>query len=116
MSDPNTIMRLILNRSKVDGAFSALREKQGYVEATEIATMHEPVFLTYVDLDTLIEQCDLSEMQRSIIYALMIGYSILDYAEMNNCLKQNVYTQLNRAAEKIAQVNIENWERTYVRK
>lgn len=113
MSDAETIMRLVLNRSKVDGSYGALREIQHLMEATEMATMYEPIFLTYVDLDRLIDECGLTEMQRCIVDALMTGYTILDYAEMHNCRKQNVYTQLIRAAEKIAQANTKNWERTY---
>lgn len=75
--------------------------------------MHEPVFLTYVDLDRLIEQCSLSAMQRGIVKTLMDGYSIVDCAEMLGCAAQSISTQLQRAVGKITAQNTKNWEVVY---
>lgn len=113
MSDVRTITQLILYRSRLDGAHAALQETQSLMNATEIATMYEPVFLTYVDLDTLIEQCNLASMQRRIIADLMLGYTITDCAERYDCPKQAIATHLHRAAGKIAQQNELNWAKVY---
>lgn len=81
--------------------------------ATEMAVMDEPVFLTYVDLDRLIEQCGLSNLQRSVVNALMEGYYITDCADMLSIQKQAAIIHLNRAVEKITAQNDKSWDEVY---
>lgn len=93
-----------------------MRGVQPLMGATEMAEMYEPVFLTYVDLDRLIEQCGLSKAQRKVIGVLMAGYCITDCAEMLGIQKQVVDTYLNRAVEKITVQNDKDWEKVYCEK
>lgn len=81
--------------------------------ATEMAVLDEPVFLTYVDLDRLIDQCGLSRMQHKVVKVLMDGYSLTDCAEMLGIQKQIADIHLNRAVEKITAQNNRIWASVY---
>lgn len=110
------MINLIRMRSKVDGTYAALHTRQTVTGATDMATLYEPVFLTYVDLDRLIDEAPLSSGERTVVTALMEGYTIGDIAEEMNCAMQTVDVQMCRAASKIAKQNDLNWARTYEKK
>ena len=107
------VKQLILQRSKLDGSRGAHTEPQVLLGATEMATLYEPVFLTYLDLDRLIAECGLSPSQHSIVKTLMEGYSLTDCAEMHGIPKQAAFTHLNRAVDKITRQNDLNWAEVY---
>lgn len=86
------------------------------MDAANTTSVKESVFLLYVDLDRLIEQCDLSPMQQQTIDSLMAGHTVVDMAEMHGGTRQAYQIYLTRAAEKIARQNTRNWESVYAKK
>ena len=110
------VKQLILQRSKLDGSRVALTEPQVILGATEMATLYEPVFLTYLDLDRLIAECGLSLSQHRVVQSLMEGYSLTDSAEMHSIPKQAAHTHLLRAVDKITAYNDQVWFQVHGKK
>lgn len=111
LGEAQTVARLILNRSRLDGTFYAM--SSGLATESELTVMYEPVFCTYLDLDDLIETCGLSVGERRVIDALMEGHTITDIAEKNSCTKQTIEVQFRRGIRKITAQNTRNWLRVY---
>ena len=74
--------------------------------------MSEPITVTYLDLDRLIDTCGMSESQRQVVAMLMQGYSKSDIAEMSHSTTDAVEKVLVRAIEKIIDQNEYEWHRS----
>ncbi len=90
LGEAKTVTRLIVNRSRLDGAFQSLMEAPTLLGTAGIPTMYEPVYCTYLDLDRLIETCGLSDGQRRIVDDLMTGHTLTDIAVAQGCAQQTV--------------------------
>lgn len=91
---------------------------EGMLTDSVSSRMHdlfEPVLCTYIDLDTLIETCGLSDMQKLVVTRLMQGYSFEDVAEDMQCTHQTIRTHFQRAVNRIVNQNNESWMKTYKR-
>lgn len=76
MTEERTIAQLIRNRSKLDESYSpSLYYGGGITESDGVFPFSEPVLVTYIDLDRLIEKTELSEGERFTIDKLMMGYT-----------------------------------------
>lgn len=61
----------------------------------------EPVFVTYLDLDTLIECSGLSRSERYVVDRLMYGYQQAEIARHTGKSKHMIQTLLSHAVDKI---------------
>ena len=75
------------------------------------APMSEPITVTYLDLDHLIETAGLTDAQRHTVHLLMQGWTEVDIAEQAGCSRESVVMLFKRAVRKIVQKNDLDWER-----
>ena len=73
----------------------------------------EPVLVTYIDLDRLIQMADLTKTEMRIVYFLMDGYSIPDIAQRYGKVRQVIDRVLNAAVQKICETEQRIWKKTY---
>lgn len=65
---------------------------------------------TYIDLDRVISEANLSKAQKKVVELSMAGWSSADIAGMANVLPQTIDVHLRRAAQKIAEANDHRWK------
>lgn len=114
LSDATVVKKLIKYRSKVDPYYYEKKYPSGLASSGDME-FREPIFVTYVDLDSLIEGCRLSKMQRKVLDMLMIGYSERDIADCLHVLPQTCRAHYDRAVAKIVAENNRRWEKIYKR-
>ena len=112
LSEPRIVSRLIKNRWKVDQAFYPLAESSStsILASNGVFPFSEPVLVTYIDLDELIEQAPLTRAERRIIDYTMRGYADPDIAEHYGTTVQHVRTLFAGAVEKIVATENKNWK------
>ena len=115
LSDPFVVRKLIKYRSKVDPYYYEKKYPSGLASSGDME-FKEPIFVTYVDLDVLIETCKLSKMQRTVLDMLMLGYSERDIADRMHVLPQTCRAHYDRAVSKIVQENNRRWEKVILPK
>lgn len=99
-----------MNRWKVDEAYYPLQEETSNpVLSNGVFPFSEPVLVTYIDLDRLIDAAPLAKAERKIIDWLMKGYAFDDIADHYGTSTAHVKTLLKSAAEKIAEEDLKNW-------
>ena len=74
-----------------------------------VAPMSEPITVTYLDLDRLIDTCGLTESERKIVELLMQGYTKPDIREMTKAEASMISKLYNSAIEKIVEQNECEW-------
>ena len=116
LSEPRIVARLIKNRWKVDETFYPLMESTdiSILATNGVFPFSEPVLVTYIDLDNLIETAHLTRAERQIVHRLMEGYSGTDIAEHYGTTKEHVTTLLQSASQKIARENNRRWNECYL--
>jgi hypothetical protein len=116
LSDPTVVAKLIQNRARLDESYYALLEETSNpVISNGVFPFSEPVLVTYMDLDTLIEATPLTKAENKIVHWLMRGYGFTDIADTYGISKQSVFILLKRAAEKISKTERAIWESAYVK-
>jgi DNA-binding NarL/FixJ family response regulator len=70
----------------------------------------EPIICTYIDLEALIESCDFSPRERSVLDDLMYGYNSQDIADRFAITRQTVDVMFKRAVKKIVEENNRRWQ------
>lgn len=75
------------------------------------APMSEPITVTYLDLDHLIETAGLTEAQRKTVQLLMQGWTEADIAEHAGCSRESIVMLFKRAVRKLTQKNDLDWAR-----
>lgn len=75
------------------------------------APMSEPITVTYLDLDHLIETAGLTEAQKKTVHLLMQGWTEADIAEQADCSRESIVMLFKRAVKKLVQKNDLDWER-----
>ena len=73
--------------------------------------MSEPITVTYMDLDALIDACEFTESEEKVIDLLMRGWTKSDIAELFSCPSAIVGSWLDAAVEKILEQNEYRWHR-----
>lgn len=116
MSDVETIVRLISFRAKLDRAHGALDDILARMGVESPTMKSGLVFLLYVNLDWLIEQCNLTVLEEKIVKMVMDGCSIKYYAYMSDYPKQTIQAHFRSAAAKIASQNRKNWKEFHRKK
>ena len=72
--------------------------------------LNEDALCIYADLDRLIENADLSPLEKKTVEWLMYGYSIGDIAETFGKSRQMYEILFKRAVKKIVGANNAEWE------
>lgn len=75
--------------------------------------MSEPVTVTYMDLDRLIEKCGLTEREKFIVDLLMRGYTRSDIRDDTNLATDIISSAITSAVEKIVAMNEFEWHRSH---
>lgn len=70
----------------------------------------EPVLVTFIDLDHLIEQAPLTRAERRVVGDLMLGYAEPDIADHYGTTLSHVRTLLASAVDKIVEQENKNWK------
>ena len=104
-----------MERSRLDESWLPLRfESSNRLESNGVVPFSEPVLVTYIDLDRLIGEANLTRAEMRIIYFLMDGYSISDIAQRYGKARQTIDVLVVRAVNKICEADRRRWEETYV--
>lgn len=116
LSDPHVVKSCIENRSKVDLNYRCEEPwaKEWNLPNGVTESMPDPIALTYIDLDGLIERAPLTENQRKVITLVMMGYTTPDIAE--NLLKHSnsiVYRHYRDAIKVICKQANTEWYKIY---
>lgn len=101
--------QLIRSRSKVDISYQAGGGMLFDAVSSRMHDIFEPVLCTYIDLDVLIETCDMSDMQMRVTQMLMEGFSFEDIAEIIGCTHQTIRVHFKRAVNAIVKKNNKDW-------
>lgn len=75
------------------------------------APMSEPITVTYLDLEHLIDSCDMTDDQRKVVELMMQGYTRTDIADMCKCKPTVISDMLNEAVTHIVERNEYEWHR-----
>ena len=77
-------------RVRVDRAYAIKLDASGLMECGGSSDIAEPILLTYLDLDRLIEKSNMTAEQRAVTSLYMQGYSETDIAQTRGCSRQSV--------------------------
>ena len=69
----------------------------------------EPVLVSYIDLDTLIQAAPLTKPERVVLTWTMRGHSLEDIGERYGCAASTVCAWLKSAVLKICAANNQRW-------
>lgn len=70
----------------------------------------EPILVTYIDLDTLIECTPLTAAEKNVVRWLMLGYAEADIAEHCGTSLSHIKTIFSSAVDKIVEQENQNWK------
>lgn len=116
LSDPHVVKACIENRSRVDKGYRCNEPwaREWNLPGGVTDSMPDPVALTYLSLDDLIEKSNLSQNQRQTIILMMMGYGVPDIA--NNLFHKDkaiVYRYYKAAVKVICKQAVEDWKKVY---
>lgn len=77
--------------------------------------INESILCMYIDLDMLIEACDMPESQRNTLTLMMGGYTVTDIALLRGCEYNTVKEQFEQAVCRIVNMNNQRWVAAYHR-
>ena len=80
-----------------------------------VAPMSEPVTVTYMDLDRLIDTCNLLPGEKFVVELLMQGYTRADIRDDTKYPLDLITSLLNSAIEKIVEQNEYEWHRWHTK-
>lgn len=99
LSEPRVVAKLIQTRWKVDESYYPLLEQSANpLISNGVFPFSEPVLCTYIDLDMLIEETELTSAEEQTVNYLMRGYSMSDIAECCGTTSGHVLRLLKSAA------------------
>ena len=115
LSEPRVVTQQIQNRWKADEAYyPQIEETENPLISNGVFPFSEPVLVTYIDLDMLIQEAKLSKSEWKIVSWLMQGYIASDIATHYGITRQSVGVLLKRAVDKICEANNKRWRDAYV--
>ena len=114
LSEPRVVTQQIQNRHKCDESLYALsHETTNPIVSNGVFPFSEPVLVTYMDLDHLIETAQLTKPERKIVRWAMYGYSLQDIGDHYGCGETKVRLLLKSAANKICEENNKQWSEAF---
>lgn len=81
-----------------------------------VTPMSEPVTVTYLDLDRLIDTCGLTDEEKRTVEMLMEGYTRGDIAELCDMATSEVRAVFKAAVDKIVERNEYEWHRSVTKR
>ncbi len=105
-----------MKRSEYDASYLPGLFQNNVLESDGVFPLEEDVICTYLDLDSLIDGCGLSDAELETVQYLMQGYSISDIADYRGQAKQTTDTLFSRAVEKVVAENNRRWMECYSEK
>lgn len=84
------------------------------LETDGAVPMSEPITVTYLDLESLIDGCGLTEAQHAVVEMLMQGWSLQDIADVSHCEEKEVAGALTASVRMIVEENKRRWTRVYL--
>ena len=118
LSEPSVVKTLIRTRSFVDDYYNAVqfRTTMSPIVSDGMLIFDENILTTYIDLDTLIDECGLNDDELKVVNCLMDGMTINELArDMGMDSRSTVFLWLDTAADKIVARNDARWEETMER-
>jgi DNA-binding CsgD family transcriptional regulator len=110
-SDIDTIKGLIKNRFEFDENYvMQLYETNNPLESNGVPLFHEIITCTYLDLERLIDNANLTEKQNAIIDMFMQGYNEYEIADSFKDDVSNINSVLDTACQKIKEQNDFEWQ------
>jgi len=76
-----------------------------------VSDIAEPILCTYLDLDRLIEQSEMTEEQSWVVHLIMQGYTETDIAQERGCSRQAVCRLFRDGVRRIVAANNAQWRR-----
>ena len=116
LSDPHVVKACIENRSRVDKGYHCYEPwaRDWNLPGGTIDAMPDPIALTYISLDYLIERSPLSQNQRQTIILMMLGYNIPDIAaNLFHKDKAIVYRYYKEAVRRLCLQADNDWKEVY---
>lgn len=113
LSEEAVVIKLIRTRSSVDVFYTAQRyATPNPLDSDGVVGFSEDILTAYIDLDSLINTCDLTCDEINLVTNLMDGITVRDLVEDGNpyICSADVFTALDGAARKIVAKNNEKWE------
>lgn len=109
-SDIDTIKGLIKNRFEFDENYvMQLYETNNPLESNGVPLFHEIITCTYLDLERLIDNANLTEKQNAIIDMFMQGYNEYEIADSFKDDISNIRSVFDTACQKIKEQNDFEW-------
>lgn len=111
LSEPRVVKTLIRTRSSVDSYYKATQycDTLDPVVSDGRVPFDENILTTYIDLDTLIDECGLTDDEKDLVQKLMDGYTISELTEGDDPPRSTIFLLLDSAADKIVARNDERW-------
>lgn len=92
LSEPSVVLKLLQNRMKLDPSYGAKMYPSGVLSAEGGIVFVENIVNTFLDLDMMIDQAEMTGAQRAVARLTMLGWSISDIAEKYGVSEQAVRT------------------------
>lgn len=112
LSEPSVVKKLIRTRSLVDEYYVAQRFANSTCPLSSDGgiSFAEHILTTYIDLDSLIAGCGMTDEELGVISALMDGYCVSDITEeLGYESYTSVVSRLDTAVMKITSENKSRW-------
>lgn len=94
----------------MDQAYLPLQYENGNpLVSNGVFPFSEPVLVSYMDLDMLIEAAPLAKSERKVLAWTMRGHSLDDIGERYGCAASTVLAKLKSAVLKICALNDRRW-------
>lgn len=110
LSDVDTIKGLVRNRFQFDESYvMRLYESDNPLESNGVPLFREIITCTYLDLERLADNANLTEKQEDIINMFMQGYNEREIAESHKDDVGNIRGIFDTACQKIKEQNDFEW-------
>lgn len=106
---------LICNRSKIDSMFEVktyngeMENQSNNSKEDYLDMFKEPIEITYLDLEKLIDETELTKKQKYVLVKKMQGYSDIELGEILQCQPKAIYNTMNTICKKIENLNDYKW-------
>ena len=110
LSDPTTVLALILMRHKVDKYYD-FGYKSAVLDAENWNDVNQELICLYADLDLLIEECGFPQEDKQIIRFYEMGFSKQDISDMTGDKAQSVGMKIKSIANQICKLNNLKWRK-----
>ncbi|MFS1513065.1 hypothetical protein VQL36_11600 [Chengkuizengella sp. SCS-71B] len=112
LSDPNVIQWLILYRDQIDIYFNS-NANRFFDQAGDVRELNQELINTYIYLDNIIQESQLTDEQLALLKLLFMGYTLYDVATLHH--SDVPVRKIKRKFERICNIiwttNTSKWNR-----